>query len=283
MTQADHRPEQSRELGAQLRALRSRAQLSGVQMASQLDWVQSKVSRIENGRQLPSDADLDSWLRLVVADAETTAKLQGLLGDARAAQAVFRSQLRQHDLANMQINVDELAREATTIRNVEVAVIPGLLQTPEYARHRLRDSATWFDLNEQEVEGAVARRMQRQTVLYDTSKRFWFILTEGILRTLLCPQEVMLAQLDRLSGVLGMPNIELGIIPFGVRLPTVPLHGFAMFDEVVVVETYDTELVLRASEAGIYTRVVDRLMKIAYKGEAARRVISRVQRDLETQ
>jgi transcriptional regulator with XRE-family HTH domain len=273
MAQADDRPARPNTLGNRLRELRRRAGLTGTQMAADLGWVQSKISRIENARQLPSADDIYAWARAAGAPADT-GELLDLLADVRAAYTSWRQQLRTKDLAGIQVNYDELARDSALIRNIEVSIIPGLLQTAEYARHRFRDSVAWFGLAEDDVAAAVSKRMQRQSVLYDPTKRFEFVITEAALRTLVCPIDVLLGQLDRLQALTSGPsNIRLGILPLGVPLTTIPLHGFALFDDVAIVETYDTELVLRADDAEIYIRIADDLMAAAWTGDAARRLI----------
>jgi Domain of unknown function (DUF5753) len=79
----------------------------------------------------------------------------------------------------------------------------------------------------------------RSTTASIMAKSFEFVITEAALRILLCPAPAMLAQLDRLLGLTGMPHIKLGIIPFGVELPVAPQNSFILFDDdLAVVETF---------------------------------------------
>jgi uncharacterized protein DUF5753 len=89
-------------------------------------------------------------------------------------------------------------------------LIPGLLQTPEYARYRALEAVRLHGADPDGVEAVVAARMRRQEVLYDTTKPFTFVITEAALRYLLCPQSAMLAQLDRLATVSDFGNVSLG-------------------------------------------------------------------------
>jgi hypothetical protein len=125
--------------------------------------------------------------------------------------------------------------------------------------------------------------MRRQTILYDPSKTFEFVLTDGVLRHLICPTDVMVGQLDRLLSLIGLPNIHLGIIPFDEPLAAVPLHGFALWDDIAVIETYDSELVLRADDAEIYIRIAQELMSTARCGDAARELVRRALHNLRPQ
>jgi len=60
--------------------------------------------------------------------------------------------------------------------------------------------------------------MQRQQILYDSTKQLKFVVTESVLRTLLCPAQVMRGQLDRLLALIGMNHVEFGVIPLGARM-----------------------------------------------------------------
>lgn len=125
----------------------------------------------------------------------------------------------------------------------------------------------------QDVEEAVAARMRRQEILYDTSKTFEFVITEAALRMLVVPAQVMLGQLDRLLGM-GISNVTLGIIPMGVELDMAPVHGFLMLDDATIVETYDEESEAGEEESAAYGRIFDRLMAEAVTGDEARQLIT---------
>jgi hypothetical protein len=104
-------------------------------------------------------------------------------------------------------------------------------------------------LDVKDVDAAVATRMQRQQFLYDTTKRFNFLLAEPVLRWLLPPADVMRGQLDRLQTVVGLPNVRFGIIPLGVPLPITPQNSFQTYDDVAIVETFIGETTYRDEEA----------------------------------
>jgi hypothetical protein len=87
----------------------------------------------------------------------------------------------------VQDNYNQLVAESQVNRHFETVYVPGLLQTPDYARRILTEMVELRDLNMSDVDAAVASRMQRQQLLYDTSKRFEFLLAEPVLRWLLCP------------------------------------------------------------------------------------------------
>lgn len=269
-------------LAESLHELRRRSGLTGVRLASELGWPQSKISKIENGRQLPTEADVRAWAcRCGASDTERDTLVTSL-AEASATQREHRISLRRGH-AVVQRAYDRVAHEASVIRNAEVVHIPGLLQTREYAWHRISESARMHDTDRADIDLAASERMRRQQILYDPMKRFEFVVAESALRLLLCPPGVMLGQLDRLLGLTaGPPNIRFGVIPFGVRLATTPQHCFVMFDDAVFVESYLGENIYHGEQARMYGTIMDRLMAEALTGDQARSLILRAMRDLRS-
>lgn len=118
-------------------------------------------------------------------------------------------------------------------------MITALISTPEYIRASLAH-----------VQGgttkAVVRKLERQAILYDTSKTFSFVLTESAVRWPLCQPAVMAMQLDRLASLSYLPNIQLGIIPVTASPPRGPLNTFTVYDErLVTAETFTGAVVMR--------------------------------------
>ncbi len=260
-------------LAWRLRDVRLSAGLTGTRLAQDLGWTQSKVSKIETGRQMPAEEDIVAWANNCQARPETTEALLSLLAEAQGLHREWKQQVRLGQAA-IQRNYDELARRATAIRNAEIIYIPGLLQTAAYARCRIAEGVRLHGASSDEIEAATAQRMLRQQILYDTSKRFEFVITEAALRFLLCPRPAMLAQLDRLLGLAGLSHIKLGIIPFGVELPTAPQNAFILFDdELAVVETFVGETMHHADEAAAYAAAMDSLASEAWYDERARELI----------
>jgi transcriptional regulator with XRE-family HTH domain len=260
-------------LASQLRDLRRAAGMTGSALARQLGWTQSKISKIETGRQMPTEDDVVAWAGGCHTDDDTRQALLALLAEAQGIHREWQQQVRLGQTA-IQQNYDELARRAKTIRNAEVVYIPGLLQTADYARHRIAEGVGLHGANPDEIESATTRRIQRQQILYDTSKTFEFIITEAALRFLLCPRAAMLAQLDRLLAVTGLAHIKVGIIPFGVELPTTPQNAFILFDnDLAIVETFVGETMHHAEEAEAYAAAMDGLAEEAWYDEQARSLI----------
>jgi transcriptional regulator with XRE-family HTH domain len=196
-------------LGQRLRELRLRAGLTGRQVADSLSWPASKVSKLENGRQTPTDDDVRGWASVTHAGAETEsllASLHTLEVQHAEWQRQIKTGLRPH-----QDEIAGLDAKTRLFRAFEPTFIPGLLQTAEYARARFAQSITVFKVPN-DIDEAARGRVRRQEMLYRPDKRFHFVLTEATLRYRLCAPEVMLGQLDRLISFAALPNVRLGIV-----------------------------------------------------------------------
>lgn len=278
-TSASNVHEARSALGNRLRELRQQTQLSGRKLAEALSWPPSKVSKLENGRQTPSDDDIRCWTSVTNSEAETEALLASL-HNLEEQHAEWRRILRG-GLRPRQNELAELDQKTRTFRAFEATVIPGLLQTAEYARARFAEGIRVLRLPN-DINEAVPGRIKRQEILYRPDKRFHFVLTEAALRMRLCSPEVMLGQLDRLISFSALPNVRLGIIGFGTRYATSPWHGFWLYDnDRVLVETYSASLNLaQPQEIALYSSIFDELAAVASYGRVARAIITRVIDDL---
>lgn len=266
-------------LGKRLRELRQQAGKTGKQLAESLSWPPSKVSKLENGRQTPTDDDIRAWTRITGSEGETEALLASLhtLEVQHAEwQRVLKAGLQSH-----QADIAEQDQNTKLYRVFEAAAIPGLLQAPEYARARFSQAVTMHRVPN-DVNEAVRARMQRQEMLYRQDKRFNFVLTEAALRNRLCGPEIMLGQLDRLISLSTLRNMRFGIIDAATQYVVDPRHGFWIHNqELVVVETYSAELNLRQpQEIELYERIFEHHAAIASYGSSAREIITRVINDL---
>jgi transcriptional regulator with XRE-family HTH domain len=266
-------------LGIRLRELRRDAPLTGKQLAERNGWHPSKVSKIEGGKQTPVDADLQAW----AGSCGQPGIALELITSLRTLEShyVEHRRLFSTGMSAQQRAFSELEDETALVRNFENVFVPGLLQTPEYARYRLAEGVE-YDGAPDDLDEAVGVRMQRQQILYRTGKRFHFVITEAVLRYRLCPPEVMLGQLDRLVTLSTMPTIRFGIIPFEAKLPLAPVHGFWLMDErVVIVENFTaSQNLTQVSEVSAYVRIFDQFASAARYDSDARSVTTRALADL---
>ncbi|WP_033312851.1 helix-turn-helix transcriptional regulator [Streptomyces iakyrus] len=269
-------------LGARLRELRTEAGLDGKNIASRLGWQTSKVSRLQNGKQTPTRADLTAWAN-AVGRPEAEPELHGLLAglDMKQRQRSWRRQLAGGHRGRQEIAVRQ-TEHTTLIRGLEVSRIPGLFQTPEYARV-IFDSNAEFRGIQPTTEAAVETRMRRQEALYNPAKTFRFLVCEAALYHRSCPVEVMAEQLDRLYNLVRQRRIELGILPFGTQLRRTAPHAFWIYDRrLVIVETISEELWLTGDDdVQLYERAWDWLSEAAEYGAPARRLIGRARASLD--
>lgn len=260
-------------MGARLRDLRRAAGLTVRELAASLSWPPSKISKLENGQQTPSDADVRGWTSAVGAERET----ETLLAELHTLATRYAD--LQRLLRGGQVQVQQAAgrRESRTaaFRIFESTFVPGLLQTADYARYRLAQSARVFG-RRVSIEDAVAERMKRQEILYDRTRAFRVVITEPVLHYALSPPDVMLGQLDRLMSLATMPNIRLGIIPLDAEYAIAPAHGFWLYDDrAVVVETFAAELNLtQTGEVELYTKIFETLALDAVYDRRARALIT---------
>jgi transcriptional regulator with XRE-family HTH domain len=265
-------------LAIRLRALREQTGMSGKDFAGRLGWDPTRLSKLERGRQMPTAADLRAWVDLA-GEPGALDELLGMLSNARSQQFTFQSRMR-YGQSPVQKTYNELVRGATLIRYFEVAYVPGLLQVPDYMRRVFAEQVDLHNLEVDDVDQAIADRLERQQHLYDRSKSFEFILTEAVLRWRLCPTAVMQAQLDRLQTAVGLPNVRFGVLPFGATLGTTPQNKFEAYDDIVLVEMFRGECAYDGEDAAFYGKVMDRLWTEAAEGDEARRLIIRAADEL---
>ena len=141
--------------------------------------------------------DIRDWAE-AAGHPEQAAELLDLLADVQTVHTRWRRRLRGGHAA-IQEDIGRRTQAAKRIRNAEIALIPGLLQTSGYARSLITQVSAVYGTND--IDAAVQARMRRQDVLYDRSKVFEFVITEAALRLLPCPPQVMLGQLDRLMSL----------------------------------------------------------------------------------
>ncbi|MGH3782311.1 MAG: helix-turn-helix domain-containing protein [Pseudonocardiaceae bacterium] len=266
-------------LGQRLRELRRQANLSGKELAESLLWQPSKVSKIENGKQTPTDDDVKAWTRATNTEHETEALLASL-HTLEVQHAEWQRVLKAGMLGH-QLELSEQDAKTKLYRSFEPAVVPGLLQTPEYARALFSRAITVHRVPN-DVNDAVAKRMQRQEMLYRTDKAFHFVITDSTLRNRLCSIDILLGQLDRLVSLTSLRNVRLGVIGYETQYVVDPRHGFMMYNaDLVRVETYSAELNLRQPhEIELYTATFEKLAAVASYGAAARAIINRAIADM---
>lgn len=262
-------------LGVRLRGLRTQAGLTGAVLAQRAGVGQPTVSKVENGRMVPS---LDVLGRLSLAldlDELTSREVRDLLV---AVEAAPDAAAVSDDEALAGSVLDEAVRSARLVRSFQCVVLPAMLQSAEYARHVFASAP---NSTPEAVGRAVAARVERQSLLYEPGRESVFVLTEAVLRTWPGNPSLMLAQFDRLLAVESLSTVRLGVIPWRRAVPVLPRHGFTLCDQgAVVVESFRGERVLDDSdEVAAYEETFRRFEEAALFGSEVRELLLRVMQE----
>jgi hypothetical protein len=178
-----------------------------------MDWSLSKIIRIEAGSVGISTNDLRALLRLYkITDDEQAAELLALTRASRERswQSMYR------DVASPRLlQLIEYEAAASITRNFQPLLMPGLLQTEEYARAILRQFA--HPITDQRIDAQVEVRMRRQELIDRADPPvLFFILDEAVTRRIIGGTAVMRQQVRKLVELASRPHVTIEIVPFGV-------------------------------------------------------------------
>jgi transcriptional regulator with XRE-family HTH domain len=263
-------------LADRLRELRLDAGLNGIELAQAAGWDRTKVSHIEHARRAPSAADIRTWCQVCGVEeqaADLVASLRAVEGMWIEWRRMERSGLRRPQEA-----VRPLFDRTHMFRAYSSWLVPGLIQTEGYTRAVLRAVAARRGLVD-DVEAAVAVRMDRQRVLSKGGRTFAFLIEESVLRAGIGGAEVMTEQLGHLMEVVALPSVSLGIVPAQPnRDEARPVEDFWIFDsEQVSVELVSGYLTItQPREIAMYAQMFGALAEVAVFGPDARDLITSV-------
>jgi transcriptional regulator with XRE-family HTH domain len=268
--------EQAQRLAGELRRLRDLSGLSGRELARRMGTSQSKVSRIESGTTIPSLPEVSAWASAIGASTGVHDSLVALTEAASTEVQYWRDASRRRPHAQDEILA--LESRARMLSTFQPALVPGMLQTAEYARRVFSFLPT--TLAERDIPAAVAGRLNRQLALYETDRKFSFLITEAALRWRPGPPELMAAQLDRIASVSTLENVSVGVIPLDVPAVTMLTHTFIIYDgwddrdTLVEVDTIHARLLVkRPSDVALYRQRWQRLTQMAIVEDEAREFI----------
>jgi transcriptional regulator with XRE-family HTH domain len=209
-----------RELGSMLRSLREGTGLTTEQAAQRLGFSRSKVSRLENGRRGARQDDVTRLCDLYEVDDEQRARLGELAAEGKQRVWWQSLNLPYGDYIGLEA-------EAESISDYGLAIVPGLLQTPDYARSLVRASAPM--LASQIVEGRVQARLARQRLLSSNKlPSFVTVLDESVLHRVVGDPAIMLGQLKRLIEMAQWPNVTIRIVPYDAGIVPAGVSKFVI-------------------------------------------------------
>ena len=225
-----------RRLAVELRRLRERMGLTADEVAKELNWSASKLSRFELARSVPKTADLGKLLDRYGVAADHRAELFALADEAtgRGWWDAY-SDVIPEELASL-IGMEAEAR-SSWVWNMEV--IPGLLQTRDYAREANRGYQRIAHIPPAHMERRLEARLARQRVLTrDSPLELSVVLDESALQRKMASNAVMRGQLVRLIEVSKLPNVELRVLPLA-KVPPIVTGSFVLLR---FGEAHDTSL-----------------------------------------
>ncbi|KOU53366.1 MULTISPECIES: helix-turn-helix transcriptional regulator [unclassified Streptomyces] len=274
-----------RKLGEELRKLRDDTGLTSGEAAGLVGWHQSKVSRIETGRSGVKPADVARLLEAYgVRDPELRALLQALADSAGGAGVDWAHAYRGL-LPTQYRDFISLESQARSARTLETSVVPGLLQTPAYARAVTR--AALGGLPSDKVDSLVEVRIARQEVLRgDPPLVLSAVLDEAVLRRRVGGPAAMRDQLRHLLQLAALPHVRLQVIPFhyggyvGLTGPFIIFSFPAISDlDVVVIDHLTSSLYLeRREDLEAYSAAFLTVQALALSSEDSLDLIARIAR-----
>ncbi|MFD4793618.1 helix-turn-helix domain-containing protein [Streptomyces anulatus] len=255
------------DLATSLRDLRKRAGLSQVRLARRCTMSQTKLSNIETGQVSPNLVDVELILRALEAPPAAVAEVMSLARLAHTEWQGKRASWRR-GLEKRQADLAGLESEAMVLRYFLPAMVTGLLATPEYASASLSGSPG-------DTSITVARKLERQAILYDTTKSFTFLLTEQAVRWPVLHRTAMAVQVDRLISLSHLPNVRVGLLLTTSTMTRGPMNTFTIYDQrLATVETFTGRIVFQdARDISEHVKVFATYERLALFGEEARRVL----------
>lgn len=227
-----------RRLAAELRRLRERSGLTGEEVAHRLGWSGSKISRIELHRIGIKQGDLYRLLDLYGVDEPRRSELQAL-----ARESVQKTRLERVAASFPREYAAYLQTEAEahSVWNWEPQVVPGLLQTPSYARAVMRVGQAMFPAPPGEADRRIEARFLRQQLLTrDPPLELSVVMDESVLHRRFGDKSVMRGQLERLLEASELPNVDVRILSLDCETPlTTGAFSYMKFPRVHAVPMND--------------------------------------------
>jgi transcriptional regulator with XRE-family HTH domain len=272
-----------KRLGEELRELREAKGYRLQQLAAELGWSHTKLSRLENAKVRADVGEVMDLLDVLGVSPEQERRLVAL-----ARQANQRGWWRAYaEMPQRQAAFAELEASALSIQQFGLVYLPGLLQTPGYARTRFADREATAEFD---VEAAIKGRTRRQEVLTrENPVRYQAVLDEGVLRRRTADPVVLRGQLEHLVTMNEQPNVSIRVLPFDADTPYLsrPLTSFTLYrfadpdePDLVVTETETSDVQLGDPEdVARYVVMLGRVSASALDEAASSTLIRRIARE----
>lgn len=200
--------DQKRELAAELRRIRLAAGLSRTDIAHEVGLSESDLSQLETGQVTASVSEVARWSYAVGASDRVKQRLLSLA--AAASEVIALPYWLQTDVVALQEELSRLEASSPSQRTCLMGLVPGLLQTREYAEKIMEFNA----LPQSDQEAAVDARMRRQHLIHDPERSFEFILSDTALKWSRpgTSQTVLQNQIRHIAELAELPNVSVGVV-----------------------------------------------------------------------
>ena len=269
-----------RRLARELRRLRLDSGLTIEQAAERLELSPSTISRMETAQVGVKRRDVRELLDLYEVTGAQREHLLRLAGESR--QHAWWHEFK--DLPNLPLA--SLEAGAASIWQYSALLIPGLLQTEEYAREVLRKIR--LDATRDDIERRLRLRMKRQALLTDeNAPQFWAVLDEAVLRRRVGGRQVMRQQLERLIDATALPSVTLQVLPFASGAHAAMDGEFTLLHypadpDVVFIENTGGDVYLEDPDVTRrYTSIFDHLRATALDPAESVRILAATKDELE--
>jgi transcriptional regulator with XRE-family HTH domain len=271
-----------RRLAAELRRLRERAELTGDQVAKQMKWSASKLSRFENAHTVPRAAEIRKLLTLYDVEGSYA---DDLLALAREAEGKGWWETFSPALPEEYAALIGMEAEALSALSWEPLIVPGLLQTADYARQVTNGFLEQIDpVPPSEISRRVEARLARQQVLTrDNPLKLSAVLDQSVLQRRFGNPDVMRSQIKRLLEMSECDNVSLRILPLHGRHPIGTgafallqfgeVHDVAHQDVVYIENLTGSRYVEEEDEVFRYRRAFNRLSDLSLDEQQSREML----------
>jgi transcriptional regulator with XRE-family HTH domain len=265
-----------KEFGARLRQLRKSAGLTGQALADATGQHFTRISRIENGLQPPTERNIRDWC--IACGAED--QIADLIATARSVDSAYQEWARLARAGMRRLgglHSIPAYRRTTNFRIHEPIVMPGIFQTEAYTRRML---AFWYEFLDapDDMDATIAAKAERTAVALNPTKRIAVVLGEQALHTRRSTPAEHADQLAHLLSVMRLPFVSVGVIPADAQRKAVATIGFWIFDDnAVALETPTAAIkVTRPQEIARYVAMFELLQNEALHGDDARQLVAKV-------
>lgn len=226
---------QKRELAAELRRTRLAAGLSRTEISEEVGLPEPDLSRLETGQVTPSLGEVARWGYAVGASDRVKQQLLSLA--AAASEVIALPYWLQTDAVALQEELGRLEASSPSQRTVLVGLVPGLLQTREYAEMIMDFNA----LPRADQDAAVDARMRRQALIHDPARKFEFIMSESGLKW--CrpgtSRNVLRNQISYIAELAELANVTVGVIRTDAQTKVPFMQSYYIYEKASFEESAD--------------------------------------------